>query len=52
MDINDLTPEQIEKAKECTTPEELAAFAEAEGIELTDEQLDAIAGGQQWFSMV
>ena len=50
MDFNDLTPELMEKAKACTTPAELAALAETEGIELTDEQLDAVAGGGRTWS--
>ena len=45
MDIRDFTPEQIEKAKACKTPEELAALAETEGIELADGQLEAMSGG-------
>lgn len=44
-----LTPEQIEKARACNSPEELVELAKAEGIEITDEQLDAIAGGT-WYN--
>ena len=40
-----LTPEQMEKAKQCRTPEELFALAKEEGVELTTDQLEAIAGG-------
>ena len=40
-----LTKEQIEKASHCKSGEELLALAEAEGVELTDEQLNAINGG-------
>ena len=36
------------KVKECRTAEELVSLAKSEGIELTDEQLDAISGGVQW----
>lgn len=36
---------QAEGAKEFRTPEEFLAFAKAEGIELTDEQLETVAGG-------
>lgn len=46
--FNDLTPEQMEKARECKTSEDLVKLANSEGIELTDEQLDAIAGGT-WY---
>ena len=45
MDINDLAPELMEKAKACKTIEELEELARAEGIELSDEQLAGIAGG-------
>ena len=45
MKFEDLTPEQIEQAKKCETPEERMAFIEENGIELSDEQLEDIAGG-------
>lgn len=45
MDYKDLTDEQKAKAKACTSPEELVAVAEAEGIELSDEELEAVTGG-------
>ena len=45
MNIEDLSPEILEKAKACKTPEELAALAREEGVELSDEQLEAISGG-------
>ena len=40
-----LTDEQKSKAKQCKTMEELTLLAGKEGIELTDEVLDAVAGG-------
>ena len=40
-----LTDEQKEKAKECKTADELLKLAGEEGIELSDELLDAAAGG-------
>lgn len=40
-----LTEEQIDKVKAATTPEELLAVAKEAGQELTDEQLEAVAGG-------
>jgi len=43
--LKGLTEEQILKIKECKTSEELLALAKAEGIELTDEQLGVISGG-------
>ena len=45
MEFKDLTPEQREKAKACTSAEELIALAQAEGVDLTDEQLESVAGG-------
>ena len=43
--LKGLSEEQIAKAKECQSPEELLNLAKAEGIELTDEQLEAVSGG-------
>ena len=43
--LKDLTKEQIEKASQCKSQEELLALAEKEGVKLTDEQLEAISGG-------
>ena len=40
-----LTDEQIAKVKACKSHEELLALAKEEGIELTDEQLNAVSGG-------
>ena len=45
MEFNDLTEEQKAKALACQTPEEILALAQEEGYELTDEQLDGVAGG-------
>ena len=45
MQFEDLTQEQLDKARACTSAEELIALAASEGIELTEEQLDVIAGG-------
>ena len=49
MDYKNLTPEQMEKAKACKSTDELVALAKSEGIELNDQQLDAISGGN-WCS--
>ena len=46
MDFENLPTELQEKAKACTTVEELAALAAAEGIELSDEALEGVAGGR------
>ena len=48
MQFEDLTPEQQEKAKACKSPEELLELAKAEGYELSDGDLEAIAGGIDW----
>lgn len=47
---NKLTNEQIEKAKNCKTAEEVKALAEKEHMELTDEELKEIAGGSNIFN--
>jgi bacteriocin-like protein len=47
--INDLTPEQMEKARACKNSDELVELAKSEGIELTDDQLDSISGGS-WYN--
>ena len=46
MDFENLTPELQEKARACTSVEELAALAAAEGIELSDDALEGVAGGR------
>ena len=45
MNFEDLTPEQQAKAKACKTPEDVLALAKEDGIELTEEQLEAVSGG-------
>ncbi len=52
MNIEDLTPEQREKVAACKTPEDVLAVAKAEGIELTDEQLQDVAGGKSWEEII
>ncbi len=44
-----LTDEQKEKAKACKTMDELTALAGKEGVELSDEVLDAVAGGYVFY---
>ena len=42
-------PEEIkQKAAGLTSPEELLELAKAEGIDLSDEQLEAVSGGSIW----
>lgn len=43
--LDGLTDEQIAKIKSCKTNAEALAYAKEEGIELTDEQLEAVSGG-------
>ena len=43
--LKGLTPEQQEKAIKCQTTDELLSFAAEEGLELTEEQLEAVSGG-------
>ena len=38
---NELTKEQIQKAMNCETAEELMALAKAEGVELTKDEAEA-----------
>ena len=45
MNYENLSPEQQERAKACKSPEELAALAEEEGLEISDEMLEGVAGG-------
>ena len=43
--LNGLTKEQIAKVKACKNGEELLKLAKEEGIELSNEQLEAVNGG-------
>lgn len=43
--LNGLTEEQVAKVKACKSQEEILKVAKEEGIELTDEQLEAVSGG-------
>ena len=45
MDFKDISPELREKAKACTSPEEVLELAKNEGYELSDEELADISGG-------
>ncbi len=45
MSYENLSPEQQDRARACESPEELAALAEEEGLELSDEMLEDVAGG-------
>ena len=43
--LKGLTEVQKNKVKECKSSEEILALAKAEGVSLTDEQLEAVSGG-------
>ena len=43
--LKGLTNEQIAKVKACKNSDELLALARKEGIELSNEQLEAVNGG-------
>ena len=45
MNLEDLTLEQHEKAKTCKSIDDVLALAKEEGFELSDEQLQAVSGG-------
>jgi len=40
-----MTDDQKKRARSLKSPEEVLAFAREEGFELTDEQLESVAGG-------
>ena len=46
--FEDLTPEQQEQVKACKTPEDMLKVANSIGYKLSEEELDAIAGGGFW----
>lgn len=48
MTLDDLSPELREKALACKTPEDLIELAKEEGIDLSDDQLQAISDGFEW----
>ena len=44
----DLSEEQKAKVRGCATPEELISLAQEDGYELSDDELEAVAGGSFW----
>ena len=48
MDFESLSPDLQSKVRACKTPEEILALAKEEGYELSDEALEAVAGGGDW----
>ena len=49
MQLEELSPEMRERVRACNTPEEVLALAKEGGYELSDDELDGIAGGS-WCS--
>ena len=45
MNFENLPPEQLEEARACKSSEELTALAAKVGLELSDEELEALSGG-------
>ena len=43
--LKGLTEEQIKKVEACKNSEEILALAKTEGVQLSDEQLEAVSGG-------
>ena len=48
MKFEELSPKLQEKAKACKTPGEILDLAKEEGYELSDAELEGIAGGDHW----
>lgn len=45
MNFDEISNETREKLKECKTSEEIVELAQSEGIDLSEEELEAISGG-------
>ena len=48
MDFKDISDELKEKVASASSPEDILELAKTEGYELTDEQLEEVAGGGIW----
>ena len=46
MGLDNANDAKMAKLQECESAEDLMAFLADEGVELTDEQLEAVAGGK------
>ena len=46
MEFGDLTPEMQERARACTSPEDVLRLAKEEGYELSEEELAKVTGGE------
>ena len=49
--LKGLSEEQIKKVEACKDSEEILSLAKAEGIELTDEQLEVVSGGGCFYTI-
>ena len=49
--LKGLTEEQIKKVEACKSSEEILNLAKAEGVELTDEQLEVVSGGGCFYTI-
>lgn len=49
--LKGLSEEQLNKIKSCKDTQEMLEVAKQEGIELTEEQLEAVSGGGCWSSI-
>ena len=43
--LKGLTDEQVKKVKACKSSQEILELAKSEGVELNEEQLEAVSGG-------
>lgn len=50
MNYDNMTIDQLKWLSECQSADEAMAYIREEGIELTDEQLEGIAGGAKVWS--
>ena len=48
MDFSSIPEDVLEKARACKTAEELIALVREEGVELTDDDIAGITGGDDW----
>ena len=49
--LKGLSEEQIKKVEACKSSEEILSLAKAEGVELTDEQLEVVSGGGCFYTI-
>ena len=49
MNFDDISSEVRAKAQKCKTPEEILELAKEAGYELSDEELEAVSGGDDSF---